>query len=440
MSTVVVDAVRADAPTLTSAPSAIRIALLGVGQVGGAVAAFLRTGPLARRFTITSGLVRDVTRERPSAAHVSLTSDPIVTFHDRPDIVIEALGGLEPARTLVLSAIERGIPVVTANKSLLAAHGAELLAAADRQGVPLRYEAAVVAGVPFLGTFSRRPLARAIAELSGIVNGTTNYILSRMSDGQTVFAVALAEAQRCGYAEPDPSSDINGTDAAEKLCVLIRHFRQGSVSPRQIEPSGIDTISRGDLEAAREFGGVLKPIVHAEWHDDECSAFAGPAFVPNSHPLSRVDGVQNAVLLRNRSHGELFFAGPGAGPSVTAATLLDDATEIADECHPRPDATGRIRSAQMGGRTAELAVSESQPLRVQPARTGWFVRLPGVVGQHSCLASFGVELKRASQVASGHHSVVLTHPCDRDQITRALRKFEGRTGCRASAFRALAEQ
>ena len=435
---IVVDAVRTDAPALTAPPSTTRIALLGVGHVGGAVAAFLEAGPLAKRFTVTSGLVRDVTRDRPNAAHVPLTSDPTAAFHDSPDIVIEALGGLEPARTLVLNAIERGIPVVTANKSLLAAHGDELLAAAARHGVPFRYEAAVVAGVPFLGTFSRRPLARAIAGLSGIVNGTTNYILSRMSDGQTDFAAALAEAQRCGYAEPDPSSDINGTDAAEKLCVLVRHFRQWSVSPRQIERNGIDMISAGDLEAAREFGGVLKPIVHADWHDDECSAFAGPVFVPDSHPLSRVDGVQNGVLLRHSAHGELFFSGPGAGPSVTAATLLDDATEVADEGLPRADANGRIGFAHTSGRTTESEVTKS--VRVKPARTEWFVRISGAIGRHSCLSSCGVELKRVSSELRENQCVVLTHPCESDQITRALHEFEGRSGCRASAFRALGER
>lgn len=435
---IAVDAVRAGAPAVTSARAA-RIALLGVGHVGGAVAALLRTGPLAKRFRITSGLVRDASRDRPDAAHVSLTSDPVAVLHDPPDIVIEALGGLEPARTLVLSAIERGIPVVTANKSLLAAHGAELLAAAARHRVPFRYEAAVIAGVPFLGTFSRRPLACAIAGLSGIVNGTSNYILSRMSDDGTNLTDALAEAQHLGYAEPDPSSDINGTDAAEKLCVLMHHFRQGHSSPREIERTGIDVISVDDLAAARELGGVLKPVVHAEWDGGECSAFAGPAFVPDSHPLSRIDGVQNAVLLRNSFQGALFFAGPGAGPSVTAATLLDDATEIADEGLLRSRADGRTGSRHRNSRTVESVVGESRAVRLAPARTGWFVRISGAIEPHGCLSPFGVDVKRLGQRAGENQWMVLTHPCDRDRITRALQELEGRSGCRATAFRALTE-
>jgi homoserine dehydrogenase len=420
MSTVV-EAVRAKARVRTGPRSAaVRIALLGVGHVGGAVAALLRTNPLAGRFTITSGLVRDITRSRPNAAHVSLTCDPAAALHGDPDLVIEVLGGLEPARTLVMNAIERRIPVVTANKSLLAAHGGELLAAAARYGVPFRYEAAVLAGVPFLGTFDRRPLARAITGASGIVNGTTNFILSKMSVEGTRFNAALHEAQQCGYAEPDPSNDINGTDAAEKLCVLMRHFCGSSVFPAQLERVGIETISPEDLRAARELGGALKPVVHAQWNAGECSAFTGPAFVPNSHPLSRIDGVQNAVLLRNASRGNLLFAGPGAGPDVTAATLLDDAIEIVEECRP-----------------AQPAIETTRSMFVKPAETGWFVRIPHALDERDRLSLFGIAVQRA--VVEAGQSVVLTHSCEREQFSSALRELERRAGCAVSAFRVLCE-
>jgi homoserine dehydrogenase len=423
---IVVDASRAHTTTLTShSPTTLRIALLGVGHVGGALAELVRDRPLADRFTITAGLVRDVTRERPIAAHVPLTSDPVAALDDDPDIVIEALGGLEPARTLLLRAIERGIPVVTANKSLLATHGAELLATAERNAVPLRYEAAVLAGVPFLGTFGRRPLARAITGLSGIVNGTTNFIMSKMSQARTDFATALAEAQRRGYAEPDPSSDITGIDAAEKLCVLVRHFRQWNILPPRIERNGIDSITPADLDAALEFDGALKPIAHVDWSDDECSAFVAPAFVSNSNQLARVDGAQNAVVLRKSAHGELFFAGPGAGPRVTAATLLDDATEIANERFSLHE-------------TAQ--VSESQRIRVKPALTGWFVRVSGELLRHQDrdrLSSVGVVKDRQIEIAGETHWVALTHPTHREHIEWALHDFQS-SGCAVTALRALA--
>lgn len=330
--TMAVEAVGGD----VRAPAAsIRIALLGVGQVGGAVAALVRGSGLTARFTIASGLVRDVRRERPHAAHLRLTSDTRDALADDPHVVIEALGGLEPARSLVVRALERGIPVVTANKSLLAAHGKELLDLSARLGVPLRYEAAVLAGVPFLGTFARRPLARRVCGVSGIVNGTTNFILSKMANGRVELDVALKEAQRRGYAEPDPRNDLNGIDAAEKLTVLLQHFGDWNIRTCDIAPDGICGIGENEIRAASALGGAIKPVVYADWSDDTLTAFCGPAFVPGLHPLARVNGVQNAVLLRNGG-GDLFLAGPGAGPDVTAATLLDDASEIAWSGTPLP--------------------------------------------------------------------------------------------------------
>ena len=344
-----------------NAQAVTRVALLGVGQVGGAVAALLRQEPLARNFTVISGLVRDASRVRPLAGDIPLGADPHLALADDPDVVIEALGGLEPARSLVLEALRRGIPVVTANKSLLAAHGDALFAAAAAHGVPLRYEAAVLAGVPFLGTFTARPLARAITGFTGIVNGTTNFILSRMAAERAPFAGALADAQRRGYAEPDPASDVNGVDAAEKLCVLLRHFGSFSVRPADLQPQGISALTDGDLRAAADLGGVLKPIVYADWTDGRLCAFTGPAFVPAGQPLARVDGVQNAILIRNRIAGDLLFAGAGAGPQPTAATLIDDAVEIARGTAPIPTA------------------ADSQLRRVRPQQpdTPWFVRVSG---------------------------------------------------------------
>ena len=245
MSTVV-DAVHNGVQAHVFAPSApIRIALLGVGQVGGALAGLLQEPALSRRFNLSSGLVRDLARPRPHATGVPLTATLSQALGENPDVVVEVLGGLEPARTLILQAIERRIPVVTANKSLLAAHGDELLDAASTGGVPLRYEAAVLAGVPFLGTFANRSLARDITGVCGIVNGTTNFILSEMFEHRTDFATALAEAKRRGYAEPNPANDVNGVDAVEKLCVLLRHFGDWSVAPASISVEGIDEPANG---------------------------------------------------------------------------------------------------------------------------------------------------------------------------------------------------
>jgi homoserine dehydrogenase len=430
MSTVV-DAVHNGVQAHVFAPSApIRIALLGVGQVGGALAGLLQEPALSRRFNLSSGLVRDLARPRPHATGVPLTATLSQALGQSPDVVVEVLGGLEPARTLILEAIERRIPVVTANKSLLAAHGDELLGAAATGGVPLRYEAAVLAGVPFLGTFANRSLARDVTGVCGIVNGTTNFILSEMFEHRTDFATALAEAKRRGYAEPNPANDVHGVDAVEKLCVLLRHFGDWSVAPASISVEGIDGLQMGDLTAAREFDGVLKPVVQANWHDDKLSAFTGPAFVPVSHLLAWIHGVQNAVLLRNRTAGDLFFAGPGAGPTVTAATVLDDVTEVA----------ARGADVRAGGRARQLwkRASPDRPV------TEWFVRLsgerlPDPTDIADLLASHGVWLRRTSESRrdGGEQIWLLTHRCSEPQIADALATLGSAVPCRTFRVRVL---
>ena len=261
---------------------------------------------------------------------MTVTTDAESVFATRPAVVVEVLGGIEPARTLVLEALRRGLPVVTANKSLVAHHGDELMDAAARAGVALRYEASVIAGVPFLGTFARRPYASALSSLSGIVNGTTNFILSHMHGGTTEYDSALTEAQRRGFAEPDPGKDVGGVDAVEKLVILIRQFAGRRVSPADIETTGIGHITAADLREAHELGGVLKPVVLAEGLDVDAAAiaaFAGPALVPARHPLAQVSLASNALRLRDIAGSELCFTGPGAGPDVTAITILDDVVE-----------------------------------------------------------------------------------------------------------------
>ena len=403
--TTVADAVGAGVHSLDTDGS-IRIALLGVGQVGGAVAALLRDPALRGRFTIVRGLVRDVRRERPSASDVPLTSDGSAALDRGPDVVVEALGGLEPARTLVRNALEAGVPVVTANKSLLAAHGDELFEAAARAGVSLRYEAAVLAGVPFLATFARRALARDITGLAGIVNGTTNFILSKMAREGTDFDDALADAQRLGYAEPDPASDIAGIDAAEKLCILLRHFRDWSVRPSEVERCGIAELDATDIDAAAELGAAIKPVVWADWTDGKLRAFCGPALIPFEHLLARIDGVQNAIQLRNRLAGDLFFAGPGAGPVATAATLLDDVEEAM--------ASGPANGLRPWKRT-----------EVHEPASAWFLRIPRTPTSadrdiRECLASAGVAVDRTGALSGEPgEKWLLTHPCEGARLTAA---------------------
>jgi homoserine dehydrogenase len=306
----------------------IRIGLLGVGTVGSAVARLALTCPEELgRFRVTTGLVRDLHKPH-SPGSVALTVCGTDVLDSNPDVAIEVLGGLEPARTLVLEALRRRIPVVTANKSMLAHHYDELLDAAALAGVPLRYEAAVVAGVPFLATFARRPLASRVTSLFAVVNGTSNFVLSQMDELGCDFDTAVRRAQALGFAEPDPSKDVDGIDASEKLTILIRQFFGVSIHPPTIEIKGISGITAADLADARERGGVLKPIVSAELLNGKVRAFVGPAFVPATHPFAGLRGPANGVILRGASSGEVTFIGPGAGPEATAVTILDDVFEV----------------------------------------------------------------------------------------------------------------
>lgn len=407
----------------------IRIALLGLGQVGGAVARLARERALAGcEFTIASALVRDPLRERTvEVGSLPLTIDPAAALDCDADVVVEALGGLEPARTLVLAALTRGTPVVTANKTLLAAHGDELFATSARTGTPLLYEASVVAGVPFLGTFRGRPLARSVTALSGIVNGTSNFILSRMAGDRVGFGEALADAQRAGYAEPDPSKDVLGDDAVEKLCVLLRHFGGWSVSPGCLEQRGIADVDAADLEHAAEFGGVIRPVIAAEWNDERVAAYAGPAFVRSKHQLAAVDGVQNGITLRTRWSGDLFFSGPGAGPIVTAATVLDDAIE-----------------ARALGKAA-VPVAERHATACSTPDTGWFIRLTAsdlVDAQQTVafLGSLGIRIQRSSRLTARdgrQRQWLLSNACSRSHLKAALDVLQSRSGASAWILRVV---
>ena len=432
----------------------IRVAVLGLGQVGGAIAALAARAAetLPASFEVASALVRDPQKLRAiDAAALPLTTDPRTALASKPDVLVEVLGGIEPARTLVLEALNAGIPVVTANKTLLAYCGAELFSAAAAAGVPLLYEASVLAGVPFLGTLGRRPLARSVTGFRGILNGTSNFVLTRMTRDGAGFAEALASAQRAGLAEPDPSKDVEGDDAVEKLCVLLRHLAGFDVHPSQIDKSGIGGVDGRDQQHAAAFGGTVRPVAVADWSDATVAAYVGPAYVEGTNALSRVDGVQNAIALTTLWSGELFFRGPGAGPTVTAATVLDDVVEASQKgaranCEP-------ASSAPSFGATADNPACPERPRghasRPTPPVTSvndgaWFVRLTssslGEADAPSLLTSLGVRLRRVSCVdaRSGRHSQwLLTHPCGRAHLDAALDVLSAKTGSSAWRIPAL---
>ena len=342
-----------------------RALLLGYGRVNQAVAACLeRERDRLRAFGCeiepARALVRDLAKPRGGPA-VSLLNDSAHLIDAPVDIVIEALGGIEPARSLVTAALEAGIPVVSANKTLVAAHGRELRRIAASNGTRFACDAAVLAGVPFLGSLERRPLVSAARRIEAILNGTSHFIISAIARG-AAFEAALADATLRGYAEPDSRADISGRDAAEKLTVLLQ-LAGCDVRPEELPRLGIDAIEPDDLAAARRAGGTIKPVALASLEDGRSGAWIGPAFVAEDHPLARLDGVTNALRLTTRD-GCCTFSGPGAGPAVTAATIVDDVVEILASGPRWP-----------GSRTI-VEPTRHLPLGEPPAGR-WFLRVSG---------------------------------------------------------------
>jgi homoserine dehydrogenase len=417
-------AVRGASHCSTAPARPITIALLGLGRIGSAVARRARESRASPNpLRIVGALVRDVTAPRRGAEEIPVTTDVAELFARRPDVVVEVLGGIEVSRTLVRDALERGVPVVTANKALVARYGEELLGLANRTGTAFRYEASVLAGVPFLGTFATRPLASRVSALTGILNGTSNFVLSRMRDMGARLVEATVDAQRRGFAEPDPSQDISGVDAAHKLAILAWHFGLGSIEPDAIETIGIDAIDADDVAVADQLEGTIRPIARAEQTSEGTTAFVGPAFVPHADRLATIDGVENALVL-DTDAGRLFFSGPGAGPLPTAITILDDVIEAARAGQPAGPARRR------------------GPVCVRPAATPWLLRLtasrlPAGEEIAGFLGSYGIWSRLA--LTRQHGVWLLTYPCTRERVETALRALSAAAPCDGCAIRALGE-
>ena len=411
------------------APAPCRIGLLGLGTIGSSFARLSRdaTSHLGARGllpVISVALVRSAGRPRAAGDAVGVVTDDIERFFAEPvDVVVEVLGGAEPARSFVHRALDKGIPVVTANKSLIAAHGEELSHLARRRATALRFEASCVAGVPFLGTFERRPLVSRPHRVTAILNGTSNYVLTAMTRGGT-FASALDFAQRLGYAEPDPSMDLSGADAAEKLAILIRLFGRLLVSPARIPLAGIETVDAEDIAAAAAFGGAIRPVARASWNGTALRCHVGPAFLPGSHPLARVGGVTNGIVIES-ALGPLCFIGPGAGPEATACTLMDDVAEIVAERRVRPPAFTDARQAVPDG------VPDS----------GWLLRAAGRTASPDLadlLAAYGIWCTQLTR--RGDRAYAITCPAGHARVTAALEALRSATGADAAAFPALDEE
>ncbi|MGI9015437.1 MAG: homoserine dehydrogenase [Phycisphaerales bacterium] len=410
-------------------PAAVRVALLGCGTVGSCVAKNIVTQQrwlrqrAGARVTLEHILVRDAARPRDFTSKSLLSESFDAIIASKPHVIIEVLGGIEPAATYIRRAIEAGIHVITANKTVIAHYGHELRSLAAQHNVGLYYEAAVCAAIPLLQTLDALRADR-VDSVKGILNGSTNYLLSRMHDNGLSQAEALAEAKERGLIEPDPSADLSGRDAAEKLCILAHELGESHVSLRDIDVSGIETITADDVLAARRLGYVLKLVATLQRTREGAQLRVQPELLRRNHPLARIAGADNGVVIRSRLAGETFLSGAGAGPEPTTSAIMNDLLRgiAGDQLQRARTRTQRTRSAATSSAArATPKLGEEQAFFVCIGRdpaSSW--RPHDII---EALRENGVALKRVDVVPAAAR--VLTHPATRCQVARAVRKVAG---------------
>jgi homoserine dehydrogenase len=394
-------------------PAPVTVALLGGGTVGSQVVRLLdeTAEDLAARvgapLRLVGVAVRDPGRPRPGIDPSLLTADAAGLAASGADVVVELMGGVEPAMSLIVSAMESGSSVVTANKALLAEDGALLHASAEKHGVDLYYEASVAGAIPLLRPLRESLSGDRVRRVLGIVSGTTNFILSQMDEDEADYATTLAQAQALGYAEADPTSDVGGSDAAAKAAILAGLAFHTRVTLDDVHTEGIEGVSAADVAAAREMGFVIKLLAVAELTPDERGIVVRvhPTMVPRSHPLASVRDAFNAVFVEADAAGQVMFYGRGAGGAPTASAVLGDIVSVARN----------RRTGSRGPGESTYAALEVRP--VSEGRTRYYVNLqvadrPGVLaGVAQLFADRGVSIQNVRQEGLGEEAslIVRTH-------------------------------
>ncbi len=414
----------------------IKVGMLGLGTVGSGVVKLLREnlpvirGKLGAELVLKRIAVRDTKKDRGVSVEPGVLTDDFESVIADPDIsvIVELIGGYSPAREYVLAAIGHGKHVVTANKALLACHGEDIYAAAASRGVEVRYEAAVGGGIPVLSAIKGNMAANRFRTVLGILNGTCNYILTRMTRERADFAQALKNAQALGYAEADPTFDIEGVDTAHKLCLLLTLCFGTRVDFKDIHTEGIGTVSALDIEFAARFGYRIKLLATGKLDGDRVEARVQPTMVPMDDPLAGIDGVCNAIRVSGDYAGSVMFSGRGAGMEPTASAVVGDIMAIARNILV---GVGR-RSAPMGFMDEEIVRLPVKPIGetvskyylrfTVPDHPGMLAKIAGALGEN------GVSIRSVIQTARKGGApvpvVIVTHEARQMDVSRALDTIE----------------
>lgn len=422
-----------------------KVAIIGLGTVGSGVARLLldhgdRTARHAGRVLwLEKAVVRDLKKQRDCELPASVLTDDVdeVISNSEIEVVAHLVGGLEPARTIMLRLLESGKDVVTANKALLAEHGPELFDAARELGRSIAFEASVAGGIPIIANISTCLSANQIESLHGILNGTSNFILTKMHDEGASFDVVLAEAQRLGYAEADPTMDIDGSDAAQKLAILAHLAFGARVDWKDIPRTGIDTLDVCDVRYAKEMGFRIKLLATADLVDDTLELDVSPALVRARSPLAEVSGPFNAIRVEGDAVGPLFFHGQGAGQMPTASAVVADMIDMA------------VGRTAITFRTLELWSNRKARVTTAPndaARAKFYLRVmvedhPGVLAQvTTVLGKHGISiasvLQREPLEARGVVPlVIMTHETSEGDAARACEEIDALPPVKAETVR-----
>ena len=430
----------------------IKVGLLGLGTVGGGTLTVLRrnateiTRRAGREIVVVKAAVRDLDKARALANGLPLTLDPFEIVNDPEiDIVVELIGGLSPAKELVMQAIANGKHVVTANKHLVAKHGNEIFAAAQAKGVMVAFEAAVAGGIPIIKALREGLTANRIEWLAGIINGTSNFILTEMRDKGAAFDDVLKQAQALGYAEADPTFDIEGIDAAHKLTILSAIAFGIPMQFDKAYTEGISKLTREDVQYAEELGYRIKLLGIARRAANGIELRVHPTLIPERRLIANVDGAMNAVLVKGDAVGPTLYYGAGAGAEPTASAVVADLVDVT-----------RLHAADPHHRVPHLAfqpdqLSDTPILPMEEVRTAYYLRLcafdrPGVLADITrILADGGISIDAMVQKepAEGQKQVsiiLLTHITVEKNINAAIAKIEALEAISGAVMRIRLEE
>ena len=402
----------------------IKVALLGAGNVGSQAARILveDNAVLEKRIGAPVELigiaVRDTNASRHWNADPSLYTTDAESLIDAADVVIELTGGIEPARTRILRALEAGKSVVSGNKALLAKHGVELQAAADKSGAQLSYEAAVAGAIPILRPLCDSLAGDSVTHVLGIMNGTTNYILDQMDTTGASFADALAEAQKLGYAEADPTADVEGHDAASKAAIVASLAFHSTFTIDDVHTEGITSITADDVAAADADGYVIKLLAICEREGaDGANIRVNPTLIPRQHPLAGVHGAFNAVFVEAENAGELMFYGPGAGGAPTASAVLGDFVSLARRLVLGGPGVPETSHAQLHATSLDNVVSRYSVGVLVEDRLGVLANITRILTEHG----ISIDSLRQSAPKEGAAQIrMVTHSAKDSDLRRAI--------------------